>query len=139
VYHCDNDVVDHQVVSMGFEKGTSVTLTMHGHSHLEGRTTRIEGSNATLISEFSFGGSWIDVNEHASDRRIRYETSASPKSGHGGGDFGLIAGFVKALRGDVDNKTLTTARTSLESHLMAFAAEDARLGLRTVHMDDYRV
>ena len=62
VYHCDNDVVDHQVVSMQFEKGTSVTLTMHGHSHLEGRYTRIEGSKATLIAEFQMGGSWIEVN-----------------------------------------------------------------------------
>ena len=31
---------------MQFEGGTSVTLTMHGHSYLEGRSTRIEGSKA---------------------------------------------------------------------------------------------
>jgi hypothetical protein len=34
---------------------------------------------------------------------------------------------------------LTTARTSLESHLMAFAAEEARLGEKVVRMDDYRL
>lgn len=138
VYHCDNDVVDHQVVSMQFEQGTSVTLTMHGHSHLEGRSTRIEGSNATLKSEFNYGNSWIEVNEHHSDRLTRYDTTASIKSGHGGGDFELMAGFVRALRDKVNQAALTIARVSLESHLMAFAAEDARKSGKSVRLVDYR-
>jgi predicted dehydrogenase len=138
VYHCDNDVVDHQVVSMQFERGTSVTLTMHGHSHLEGRTTRIEGSNATLTSEFMHGGSWIEVNEHGSDRCTRYNTTASQKSGHGGGDFGLMAGFVQALQHADEHTPLTTAQTSLESHLMAFAAEESRMHNLTIQMADFR-
>jgi predicted dehydrogenase len=138
VYHCNNDVVDHQVVSMQFEHGTSVTLTMHGHSHLEGRTTRIEGSNATLKSEFLHGGSWIEVNEHRSDRCTRYITSTALRSGHGGGDYHLMAGFVRALRENDGSRALTTARNSLESHLMAFAAEDSRLGNKTITMEDYR-
>jgi hypothetical protein len=33
---------------------------------------------------------------------------------------------------------LTTARRSLESHLMAFAAEDARLGEKVVKMGEFR-
>jgi predicted dehydrogenase len=138
VYYCDNDVVDHQVVSMQFQKGTSVTLTMHGHSHLEGRTTRIEGSNATLTAEFHHGSSWIEVNEHRSDIATRYDTTASLKSGHGGGDFGLMAGFVQALVEKDETAGLTTAQMSLESHLMAFAAEESRLHSKTIRMDDYR-
>ena len=138
VYHCDNDVVDHQVVNMVFDRGTSVSLTMHGHSHIEGRMTRIEGSNATLTSAFSYGGSWIEVNEHRSDHRIRFNTTASIKSGHGGGDHRLVAGFLSALRKDDPDAALTTARSSLESHLMAFAAEEARLRSKTVKMADYR-
>jgi hypothetical protein len=138
VYHCNNDVVDHQVVSMKFQKGTSATLTMHGHSHLEGRTTRIEGANATLTAEFTHGASWIEVNEHFSDRCDHYDTTASLESGHGGGDFSLMAGFISALREKDETHALTTAQTSLESHLMAFAAEEARLGEKTINMDDYR-
>jgi len=138
VYYCDNDVVDHQVVSMSFEQGTSVTLTMHGHSHLEGRMTRIEASNATLTSSFTLGNSWIEVNEHRSNRRTRYNTTTSVRSGHGGGDYFLMTGFIKALLEDDQDKALTTARTSLESHLMAFAADEARLGKKIVNMSDYR-
>ncbi len=137
VYHCDNDVVDHQVVAMQFEGGPSVTLTMHGHSHEEGRYTLIEGSRARLIAEFKMGGSWIEVNEHASDRKTRLDTHTTA-SGHGGGDMGLMAGFVRALRTKDDSAALTSGRRSLESHLMAFAAEEARLKQTVVRMESYR-
>jgi predicted dehydrogenase len=139
VYHCDNDVVDHQVVSMQFERGTSVTLTMHGHSYLEGRSTQIEGSKATLFAYFGLDGDRIEVHDHFSGKLTRIDTRPTGGSGHGGGDFGLMAAFVRALQANDENAALTTARTSLESHLMAFAAEEARLGEKVVRMDDYRL
>jgi len=139
VYHCDNNVVDHQVVSMQFERGISVTLTMHGHSHLEGRSTRIEGSKATLFAYFGLDGDRIEVHDHRSGQQTTYDTHPKGTSGHGGGDFGLMAAFVGALQNDEENAALTTARTSLESHLMAFAAEDARLEEKVIRMENYRL
>jgi hypothetical protein len=85
VYHCDNDVVDRQVVLMQFEGGLPVTLTMQGHSHIEYRTTRIEGTRATLLAEFGYGGSWIEVRQHRPDRHTN-TTPAPAEHGHGGGD-----------------------------------------------------
>jgi predicted dehydrogenase len=134
VYHCDNDVVDHQVVSMEFTGGLSVTLGMHGHSHSEYRTTRIEGTRGRLLAEFGLGGSWIQVDEHRSDRRTRYNTSASAGSGHGGGDFELMAAFIESIRRGNAGAARTTAEQALESHLMAFAAEQARLEGRVVSL-----
>jgi predicted dehydrogenase len=139
VYHCDNDVVDHQVVSMQFERGTSVTLTMHGHSYLEGRTTRIEASKATLFAYFGMDGDRIEIHDHRSGQVTIQDTRPVGESGHGGGDAGLMSAFVHALRSGDGAEALTTARTSLESHLMAFAAEDARLGEQVVRMEDYRL
>ncbi|NUM47084.1 MAG: Gfo/Idh/MocA family oxidoreductase [Anaerolineales bacterium] len=134
VYHCDNDVVDHQVVAMQFSGGQSVTLTMHGHSHFEGRTTRIQGSRAEVQSFFGTGGSWIEVREHRSGKRTRYDTSANLKEGHGGGDQGLMAGFVNSLR-EGGESARTTARQALKSHLMAFAAEAARVEGKVVRIE----
>jgi predicted dehydrogenase len=131
VYYCDNDVVDHQVVAMQFEGDLSVTLTMQGHSHLEGRTTRIQGSYAELQAFFGLGGSWITVREHRSGRRTRYDTSTPLGDGHGGGDMALVADFLRSVQ-DPQAAPLTTARASLESHLMAFAAEQARVEGRVV-------
>ena len=40
VYHCDNDVVDQQVVAMSLSSGGTVSMTVQGHGHEEARTMR---------------------------------------------------------------------------------------------------
>ncbi|MCS7055131.1 MAG: Gfo/Idh/MocA family oxidoreductase [Thermoflexales bacterium] len=125
VYHCDNDVVDHQTLNLEFEGGATCTFTMHGHSDREGRTMRWDGTRATLYGDFSEGRPHtLRIVDHGSLREevIHPSTGAG---GHGGGDFGLMRDFVKALNGE-HTKHQTTARVSLESHLLAFAAEEAR-------------
>ncbi len=138
VYHCDNDVVDHQVVAMAFEDDISVSLTMHGHSFEEGRTIRIDGSQATLLGKFSWNEAFIEVRDH---RHRRVERLDLPNEielgGHGGGDDGLMRAFVAALR-EGRQEPLTSARASLESHLMAFAAEQARVGGVVIDMEAFR-
>lgn len=138
VYHCDNDVVDHQVVLMTFESGITATLTMHGHSHEEGRTLRMDGSHATLLGKFSYSEAWIEIHPHGLGEveRFTFPSEVERNSGHGGGDSGLMQRFVAALRGE--QAPLTSARDALESHLMAFAAEAARMADRTVNMTEFR-
>jgi len=41
VYHCDNNVVDHQVCAIEFEGGVAASFTMAGHNGGERRRTRI--------------------------------------------------------------------------------------------------
>jgi predicted dehydrogenase len=138
VYHCDNDVVDHQVVAMTFESGISATLTMHGHSYEEGRTIRIDGSQATLMGKFTFSEAWLDIMDHRGFRleHIEFPVEIEGNAGHGGGDFGLMRQFVQTMRGNAD--ALTDARHALESHLMAFAAEEARLENKVVDMQEFK-
>lgn len=125
VYRCDNDVVDHQVVLMNFESGLTATLTMHGFSHLEGRTTRIQGSKGELRAFLGLGGGWIEVDEHRSDKQIHIETASATSQGHGGGDVKLTQAFVNSLRG-TNQQATTLARFALPSHLLAFNAEKSR-------------
>lgn len=132
VYHCDNDVVDHQVVEMTFASGTTATLTMHGFSHLEGRTTRIQGALGELQAFLGQGGGWIEVTEHRSGRRQRYDTGTDPTRSHGGGDDGLMEAFVSSLKGSGDGPARTLADQALASHMLAFSAERSRLEQRVV-------
>jgi hypothetical protein len=135
IYHCDNDVVDHQTVNMEFKSGATGVLFMHGHSHEEGRTMRYDGTRATLRGKFGYGhGDAIEIHDHLTGCIERIDPQART-SGHGGGDVGVMAAFVKALHDP--GTALTTARQSLESHLMAFAAEKARLDGSIVYMDDF--
>ena len=144
VYHCDNDVVDHQTVNLEFESGASGTLFMHGHSHEEGRTMRYDGTRATLRGRFGYGvGDSIEIHDHLTGRVEEHDPSTgglqADVGGHGGGDAGLMAAFVRALRPELGGaEGLTTSRESLESHLMAFAAEEARVEGGIVSMDGFR-
>jgi predicted dehydrogenase len=135
VYHADNDVVDNQIVSMEFENGATVALIMHGHSHEEGRTMRYDGTRGTLRGKFTFGGYHMEVHDHKTGLKEEIDIPFA-ESGHGGGDAGIMRNFVRALRGE--EKAMTTARESLESHLMAFAAEESRHEGTVVDMVDFR-
>jgi len=57
--------------------------------------------------------------------------------GHSGGDEGIIDEFVKVLKGEVKD-TLSNIEESIESHLMAFSAEEARLNNKIIDMDQVR-
>jgi len=168
VYRCDNDVVDHQVVSMLFDTGATVTLTMHGHSPIEHRSTRIEGTRGRLTGMLGNGGGWIRVEQHRADctpslskgtiwrsvdptpsspsassseigsayAKFRIaDTSPPAGEGHGGGDMQLMADFTASVRrGGNPPEVLAAAEEALRSHLLAFAAEEARLGKKVVEI-----
>jgi predicted dehydrogenase len=137
VFRCDNDVVDHQTVNLEFESGATGVLFMHGHSHEESRTMRYDGTRATLRARFTYKEEecMIEVHDHrtGSVERVPFDTG---ESGHGGGDAGIMKAFVEGVRNP--QTALTTARESLESHLMAFAAEQSRLAHQVIDMAAFR-
>jgi hypothetical protein len=117
---------------------------MQGHSHEETRTMRYEGTRATLRGKFAYGlDDVLEIHDHRTGRMERIELSdRSGVIGHGGGDEGVMAAFVGAVREDRAGGRraagLTTASESLESHLMAFAADRARLAGEVVDMAAFR-
>jgi predicted dehydrogenase len=137
VYHCDNNVVDHQTVNMEMADGTTVVLVMNGQGDEECRTMRWDGTKATLYGKFSARGNEIRIHHHLTGQIENVPVIDRDSSGHGGGDFGIVRSFVNALQGNADD-SVTTARESLESHLLAFAAEESRLTHCVINMADYR-
>jgi hypothetical protein len=105
---------------------------MHGMSHEEDRTMRYDGTKATLTGVFGKKGGRIEIHPHRGTPEI---IEVDGRSGHGGGDSGIMRGFVAAVRGEA--APLSTAAQSLASHLMAFAAEDARLARTVIDMPSY--
>lgn len=137
VYRCDNDVVDHQVVAIEFEGGITATLTMHGHSHEEGRTLRIDGSQASLLAKFGYSRTHIEIHYHRSRQieQINFPSNME-RLGHGGGDAGIMQDLVQAVR--MGRPPTTEARESLECYYMAFAAEESRHTNTVIDMQKYR-
>ena len=133
VFRCDNDVVDHQTVLMETASGASVTLVMHGHSNEEHRSLRFDGTKATLRARFGNNPEIVIYNHGGAEEVVEIPVASS---GHGGGDWGTLGSFLRVLRGE--EKALTDVRTSLESHLLAFAAEEARLNHQVIDMASFR-
>ena len=97
---------------------------------------RYDGTRASLLAEFSILGSSLEIHDHLTGVRERVTIPLSDGTGHGGGDFGVVASFVRAMRGQTE--ALTSARASLESHLLAFAAEESRHRNVVIDMHQYR-
>lgn len=140
VYKCDNNVVDHQIVNIEFENDVTATLTMHGFSDREGRTLRIDGTKTTLIGEFGDSYQQIILRDHysGSEKIIFKNYLSSDSSGHGGGDYILIEEFIDAILDPNKPQPLTNARESMESHLMAFAANESCLKGSVINMKKFR-
>jgi hypothetical protein len=122
---------------MELEDGATVTLTMNGQGDEECRTMRYDGTKATLYGKFSSSGNVMQVHHHLTGQIEDIQIVDRDHSGHGGGDFGIVRSFVNAINGTPDD-SVTTARESLESHLLAFAAEESRHTKTLINMGDYR-
>lgn len=122
-FRAGSDVVDQQTVLMELADGTGVTLVMHGHSGEEARTMRYDGTRATLRGIFG-RVQRIEVIDHAtgSIEEIPITVGAG---GHGGGDDAIMATFLDSVRTGSDSPT--AGNVALESHRLAFAAEEARI------------
>jgi len=135
VYGCDNDVVDHQIVNMLFEGGPTASVTMIGFTEADHRQTRIFGTRGQLVGD----GRTIRRFDFLTDRWEVSEAGAADPSilgGHGGGDAGLMEAFVDAVRHGDQHRVLSGPEESLESHMMAFAAERSRIENRVVPMEE---
>ncbi len=126
VFHCDNDVVDHQIVNMQMEGGASLSLTMSAFTSIGGRTIKVMGT---------LGDLWGDMHENKirigvfgkEPQVIDLGKEEKDFAGHGGGDRLLMEQFVDLMQGKEPDGTITTLETSVESHLVALAAEKSRL------------
>ncbi len=125
VYSSDNDVVDHQVVSMEFAGGTTATFQMVGFSAHMDRRTQIFGTRGTIDGD----GETLSIYDFTTGQTEQL-TAASlgmdAGTGRGGGDAGLMKAFTTAVATGDPSPILSGPRESLETHLAVFAAERAR-------------
>ena len=138
VYYCDNDVVDRQIVTMQFGKNKCVTLTMSPFNK-GGRVTTIMGTKGELVAHME--EQTMDFYDFATRKttQIYNPEMAFDKilGGHGGGDAGIMADLYEYVANDNPSTSISDISTYCLSHLIAFAAEDARLSGETIKMSEY--
>ena len=125
VYHCDNNVVDHQAVVMDFEDGSTATFTMAAFTKRTAREIKVMGTAGELVGDMNTN--LVTVYPFSGEDQV-YDISklAEDFSGHGGGDHRMMSEFFDMLEGK-ESETLTSIDVSVQSHLMSLAAEESRL------------
>ena len=137
VYHCENDVTDHQVVNMEFAGGATATLTVNAFNR-GGRYTRVYGTKGEFFAFMSDDEivvrTFLDKEKH---RIPVVRTEESIAGGHGGGDYGIVADLYNYLNGDEVEFGASEIGVSVENHMMGFAAEESRHNKTVVSLDEF--
>lgn len=127
VYHCDNDVVDHQVVNLELEDAVAVNFTMSAFTAHGGREIRIMGTQGEIFGDLNKNQLRV-MRFEKPDEVIDLGTLQDEFSGHGGGDARLLDAFLHLLAQDAPvARGITSVGDSVESHVVAYAAERSRV------------
>ena len=115
----DNDQPSAQTVAIRFDNGVIANFTLHSTSYRTMRTVRVDGTLGSAWGELHSLDGWLRVADHKTGavRRVRVPTAYD---GHGGGERPLFRDFLGAI--ESGGQPLVSARDSVESHRIAFAA-----------------
>lgn len=139
VYHCDNNVCDHQVTLIEFKNGVHASFILSGFTNRMNRTLKIMCEQGEIRAEDEHGIIEITrFNANAVERTEQQVIRAELVGGaHGGGDVLLMEDFLETIQtGGTDSRTLIDR--SVESHIMACAAEESRVTGKVVDMDELK-
>lgn len=140
VYKCDNNVCDNQVTCIEFDNGVTATFHLSAFTNRTHRTIKVMCEQGDIYGDDAL--ETLIVTRYAPNEQETYETETIhlgiTSGGHGGGDVGLMEDFLElADKGECKESRSSISR-SVESHLMAYAAEKSRVTAKTVDMDELR-
>lgn len=127
VYRMDNDQCDHYVSNIEFADGITASFSMEAFTPYGGRRTRVMGSMGFIEGDMDQYTLWdFRSGEKFTVESKAIEIEEYKHSGHGGGDWRLVSDFVQAVAQQKPELLTSTIEQSIESHIMAFAAEKSR-------------
>jgi predicted dehydrogenase len=139
VYHCDNNALDHQVISIEFEDKLTGTFTMTAFEsgrHIEiygtqgilkgGETLRKQFNSEIIIFRNNKAAQIFNVTEDLNPVDLRRER-----------DKRLINTLYSEMTKPDHIPLDTSIAASVHSHIIAFAAEEARLTHSVVDIEEF--
>ena len=131
IYHCDNDVVDHQLLTMELADETILSLSMDIFTQDDCRRTHIKMTHGEIF------GDERKLHVHRFRRghnRVYDFEELAGHPFHAGADLRLIEDFVDALTRP-GHPFLCTIEDSIESHRICFEAERSRRCGETIRLE----
>ena len=139
VYRCDNTVCDNQVTIIEFKNGVHVSFMLSGFTNRISRTLKIMCEYGEIRAEDD--GDNIEITRFASNAVDEVKKTiirtAQVSGGHGGGDALLMEDFISNLESNCEDRK-TAIEHSLESHIMAYAAEQSRVSGNVIDVDELK-
>lgn len=130
VYHCDNDVVDNQVVAIEMDNGMLISLIINAFTQRDCRNIEIK----MTLGEISCYGDLIKARNFRSRETSTYDFSHLSKiPHHGGADMAVIGNFIDSLLNH-ELPLISPLKVALESHHVIFEAERSRHTRKTINI-----
>lgn len=142
VWHCDNEVVDHQAVLIEFCNGSTAVHTMVGGAAESQRSIHIIGTLGEISGIFENQqftikkinpGPGRDFDEEVINLKVTGDMVGA-FGGHGGGDLALVEDFVDFIKDKKPSLSCTSLMDSVFSHKIAFCAEKSRKQYEVVQL-----
>lgn len=128
VYHCDNNVVDHQLLSMELENETIISLSMDCFTKNDRRTTHIKMTKGEIIGDEKT----LSVRYFRNNKSDIYDFSdLLNKPLHAGADLRIVDDFIKVIMGQ-SPRFPSSIDQSVESHRICYIAEESRAEGKTI-------
>lgn len=129
VYHCDNDVADHQIVNMELEDQTTISFVVNAFTcndfrgtHIKMTKGEIDGNETTLrVRKF-----------HGNEESVYDFSDLSNQPFHAGADLNIVEEFVNSITRSSEGVLSSTIESSIESHVVCYEAETSRLTNQTI-------
>lgn len=134
MFRCDNDVVDHQIVSMEMENDVTISFSMDAFTLGDQRETHIRLTHGEIDGDERI----LRVRRFRGGEEQVYDFSGIlGKPFHAGADLNLVEDFVDTISRR-EHRFRTSIGKSVESHRICFEAERSRLSGQTVILDQTR-
>ncbi len=122
VYRCDNDVVDHQIVSMEMESEVTINFSMDIFTLKDNRETHISLTEGEIDGDENR----LRVRRFRGAEETVYDFSdLAHQPFHAGADLAIVADFIDVIRSG-RRDLVTSIDLSVESHRICFEAERSR-------------
>ena len=130
VWGANNDVVDHQVVMMEFEGGTTATCTLSGYSATNGRRIRLQGTHGEILYDEAIGRISIRKFSAEEDEILGIST---PDSYHPE-DKDILDDWISSIV--FSTSVAVDIKEALRTIAVVFASEISRKENRIVEMTE---
>lgn len=130
IFKTNNNVMDHQIVNMLFEKGGTAQLSMTAFNQDGGRTIKIHGTLGTVEGKLEDGKIYVrlyDKEFGVKDYDKVIDVNKGDYASHSGGDDNIVKDIIEYFEDEKSNVNVSDVNDALMSHKMAFCSEESRI------------